>query len=218
MPVRTQYWRCSCDQPPHRGHTLALPDAKGGRASAGPGVLESAWPGDGETSPPTSRLWNPSERIGAPPRGHPRARARRARCGTVLRHAGRRNIFTSTRRRGARMRRSEDGPWPVHHRLCLPCRDVASWPRLAARTLVEQIRKAELPPGSRLPSENQLASMLQVGRSTIREALNGLALVGMIEIRHGQGALVASRSISEDSDFEAMTTRSRARCRAWRDD
>jgi GntR family transcriptional regulator, transcriptional repressor for pyruvate dehydrogenase complex len=32
---------------------------------------------------------------------------------------------------------------------------------------------------------------LQVSRSTIREALNGLAVIGAIEIRHGQGAFVA---------------------------
>jgi GntR family transcriptional repressor for pyruvate dehydrogenase complex len=31
---------------------------------------------------------------------------------------------------------------------------------------------------------------LGVGRSTVREALNGLALLGVIEIRHGQGAFV----------------------------
>ena len=29
-----------------------------------------------------------------------------------------------------------------------------------------------------------------VGRSTIREALNGLVTLGVIEVRHGQGAFV----------------------------
>ncbi len=33
---------------------------------------------------------------------------------------------------------------------------------------------------------------LHVGRSTVREALNGLALTGVLEIRHGQGVFVAS--------------------------
>ena len=36
--------------------------------------------------------------------------------------------------------------------------------------------------------------MLHVGRSTVREALNGLALAGVVEIRHGQGYFVASRA------------------------
>ena len=31
---------------------------------------------------------------------------------------------------------------------------------------------------------------LGVGRSTVREALNGLAMLGIVEIRHGQGVFV----------------------------
>ena len=38
----------------------------------------------------------------------------------------------------------------------------------------------------RMPSERELMASLGVGRSTIREALNGLAVLGVIEIRHGQ--------------------------------
>ncbi len=34
--------------------------------------------------------------------------------------------------------------------------------------------------------------MLGVGCSTIREAVNGLAMLGAVEIRHGQGAFVAN--------------------------
>ena len=41
-----------------------------------------------------------------------------------------------------------------------------------------------------MPSERELMASLAVGRSTIREALNGLAVLGVIEIRHGQGAFV----------------------------
>jgi DNA-binding FadR family transcriptional regulator len=41
-----------------------------------------------------------------------------------------------------------------------------------------------------MPSERELMASLGVGRSTIREALNGLAVLGVIEIRHGQGAFV----------------------------
>jgi DNA-binding FadR family transcriptional regulator len=33
---------------------------------------------------------------------------------------------------------------------------------------------------------------LGVGRSTIREAINGLAMLGVLEIRHGQGAFVVN--------------------------
>jgi GntR family transcriptional repressor for pyruvate dehydrogenase complex len=52
---------------------------------------------------------------------------------------------------------------------------------------------AELEPGARVPSERELTRDLGVGRSTVREALNGLALMGLVEIRHGQGVFVLER-------------------------
>ncbi len=60
-----------------------------------------------------------------------------------------------------------------------------------AAQLLSEIRGKELAPGTRMPSERQLMAALGVGRSTIREAMNGLAFMGVIEIRHGQGAFVA---------------------------
>src|SRR3712207_8016336 len=44
---------------------------------------------------------------------------------------------------------------------------------------------------TRIPSERELMSAFGVGRSTVREAINGLAMLGVLEIRHGQGAFVA---------------------------
>jgi GntR family transcriptional repressor for pyruvate dehydrogenase complex len=41
-----------------------------------------------------------------------------------------------------------------------------------------------------MPSERELMVMLGVGRSTVREVINGLAMLGALEIRHGQGAFV----------------------------
>jgi DNA-binding FadR family transcriptional regulator len=43
-----------------------------------------------------------------------------------------------------------------------------------------------------MPSERELMAALGVGRSTIREAMNGLAMLGVLEIRHGQGAFVVN--------------------------
>jgi DNA-binding FadR family transcriptional regulator len=62
----------------------------------------------------------------------------------------------------------------------------------AASQLLDEIRVKKLPPGTRMPSERQLMGALGVGRSTIREAINGLAMLGVLEIRHGQGAFVAN--------------------------
>lgn len=61
-----------------------------------------------------------------------------------------------------------------------------------AQQLLSEIRRKPLPAGTRLPSERELMSALGVGRSTIREAINGLAMLGAVEIRHGQGAFVAN--------------------------
>jgi len=55
----------------------------------------------------------------------------------------------------------------------------------------------DLPPGTRVPSERKLTEELGVGRSTVREALNGLALLGVVEIRHGQGVFVADQTAAE---------------------
>lgn len=69
--------------------------------------------------------------------------------------------------------------------------------RKLAETVAEQVLR-EISgrghaPGTRMPSERELMAALGVGRSTVREALNGLALLGVIEIRHGQGAFVARK-------------------------
>ncbi|MDX6691119.1 MAG: GntR family transcriptional regulator, transcriptional repressor for pyruvate dehydrogenase complex [Solirubrobacteraceae bacterium] len=59
-----------------------------------------------------------------------------------------------------------------------------------AHQLLEEIRAKRLAPGTKLPSERHLMNALGVGRSSIREAINGLAMLGAVEVRHGQGAFV----------------------------
>ncbi len=56
-----------------------------------------------------------------------------------------------------------------------------------ARRLVDYLLSGTVAPGSRLPSERQLAEAFGVGRSAVREALAALSLIGLIEIRHGDG-------------------------------
>jgi GntR family transcriptional repressor for pyruvate dehydrogenase complex len=50
----------------------------------------------------------------------------------------------------------------------------------------------DLEPGTRVPTERELTKSLRVSRTTLREALRGLAVLGVIEIHHGQGMFVAS--------------------------
>jgi GntR family transcriptional regulator, transcriptional repressor for pyruvate dehydrogenase complex len=59
------------------------------------------------------------------------------------------------------------------------------------RDLRDMIRQEKIRPGDRIPSERELAEMLQVGRSTIREALRSLELLGLIETRRGEGTFLA---------------------------
>ncbi|MEJ2156081.1 MAG: FadR/GntR family transcriptional regulator [Desulfobacteraceae bacterium] len=70
--------------------------------------------------------------------------------------------------------------------------------------IVEQIktliREGQLKPGERLPSERQLAQILEVGRSSLREAINSLAMMGLVEVRQRKGIYVGSVSASLISD------------------
>jgi GntR family transcriptional regulator, transcriptional repressor for pyruvate dehydrogenase complex len=73
---------------------------------------------------------------------------------------------------------------------------------VVAQQLLDVIRG--LPEGARVPSERDLTAELGVGRSTLREALHGLELLGEIEIRHGQGVFVAKPS-SDKRGLAALT-------------
>lgn len=66
--------------------------------------------------------------------------------------------------------------------------------------LVEQIRNGTLKQGDRLPSERLLIEMLGVSRSSVREALQGLAVMGLVEIRQGQGTFVKEARLNNHLD------------------
>lgn len=60
--------------------------------------------------------------------------------------------------------------------------------------IVEQIRelvmRGELKPGDKLPSERDLVERLQVSRASIREALSALEMMGLFEVRSGEGTFM----------------------------
>jgi DNA-binding FadR family transcriptional regulator len=60
--------------------------------------------------------------------------------------------------------------------------------------LRERILSGELPNGSRLPAERELAEQYGVSGSTIREAARVLANVGLVSVRHGAGSFVTAES------------------------
>lgn len=57
--------------------------------------------------------------------------------------------------------------------------------------IVRQVQAGKLKPGDRLPSERQLIELLGVSRSSVREALQGLVVMGLVESRHGQGSFIS---------------------------
>lgn len=56
--------------------------------------------------------------------------------------------------------------------------------------LLDQMRRGKLRPGDLLPPERELMAQFNVGRSTVREALQSLTRMGLLEARPGVGTVV----------------------------
>jgi GntR family transcriptional repressor for pyruvate dehydrogenase complex len=59
-----------------------------------------------------------------------------------------------------------------------------------SRQLLDYLLSGRVQPGDRLPPERKLAEALGVGRSVLREALKSLTLLGLLEVRPGDGTYV----------------------------
>ena len=62
--------------------------------------------------------------------------------------------------------------------------------------ILAEIREGRIKPGERLPSERMLMQAFAVGRSTVREALQGLVTLGLVSNRQGRGAVVTTQAAS----------------------
>jgi GntR family transcriptional repressor for pyruvate dehydrogenase complex len=62
---------------------------------------------------------------------------------------------------------------------------------------IERMIAKRLHPGDKLPAERELAEMFAVSRSSVRNAIRTLELVGLVEPRQGMGTVV--RELSDDS-------------------
>ncbi|MER6619153.1 MULTISPECIES: FCD domain-containing protein [unclassified Streptomyces] len=60
----------------------------------------------------------------------------------------------------------------------------------AIERITAMIREGELEPGERLPTERELAVRLGISRSSMREAVRALTVLGVVEARHGSGIYV----------------------------
>lgn len=73
-------------------------------------------------------------------------------------------------------------------------------PRLyeqVATQIADWIRANDLQPGDRIPAERDLAARLGVSRATLSQALVALEVVGIVEVRHGDGTVVAESPASK---------------------
>ncbi|WP_243713032.1 FadR/GntR family transcriptional regulator [Macrococcus carouselicus] len=61
-----------------------------------------------------------------------------------------------------------------------------------ADVISDNIRKGQLKEGERLPSIQSLAAEYGVGQASIREAMNALRVMGLVDIRHGEGTFIKS--------------------------
>src|SRR3954452_4424138 len=68
----------------------------------------------------------------------------------------------------------------------------ATIPDGIAQEIQRKIDLGELKAGDQLPSVETLASEFEVSRTSVREALQALAALGVIEIKHGRGTFVRS--------------------------
>ncbi|AFQ43116.1 FadR/GntR family transcriptional regulator [Desulfosporosinus meridiei] len=57
------------------------------------------------------------------------------------------------------------------------------------------IAEGQLKPGDRLPSERELVERFQVSRASIREAISALEMMGLIEVRSGEGTYIRQVNI-----------------------
>jgi GntR family transcriptional repressor for pyruvate dehydrogenase complex len=55
------------------------------------------------------------------------------------------------------------------------------------------LQSGEITTGARLPSQRALAQSFGVGRSSMREALNALAVMGYLDVQQGRGTFIAQQ-------------------------
>ncbi len=68
---------------------------------------------------------------------------------------------------------------------------------LVVRRVLDMVKAGTLKPGDALPPERDLAATLNVSRPSVREAMRGLSLLGVLRTRQGGGAYISD--LSSDS-------------------
>lgn len=69
---------------------------------------------------------------------------------------------------------------------------------MVARRILDMVKSGSLQPGDQLPTERDLAQSLNVSRPSVREAIRGLAILGVVRTVQGGGAYIS------DLDADAL--------------
>jgi GntR family transcriptional regulator, transcriptional repressor for pyruvate dehydrogenase complex len=62
---------------------------------------------------------------------------------------------------------------------------------MVAKRILEMVTSRALKPGDQIPPERELAEMLNVSRPSVREAIRGLSILGVVKSRQGGGAYIS---------------------------
>jgi DNA-binding FadR family transcriptional regulator len=62
---------------------------------------------------------------------------------------------------------------------------------MVARRVLDMVKAGVLKPGDQLPPERDLAQSLNVSRPSVREAMRGLSILGVVRTRQGGGAYIS---------------------------
>ncbi len=82
------------------------------------------------------------------------------------------------------------------HQLIRDAADETPQERLVKRIneyIMDGVISGDMKPGDKLPSDRQLSDMFGVGRSQLREAMNVLNVMGLVDILPGQGSFLSVR-------------------------
>ncbi|NNG00203.1 MAG: FadR family transcriptional regulator, partial [Desulfobacteraceae bacterium] len=78
-------------------------------------------------------------------------------------------------------------------------------PQMVVEQMLEKVKSGDIQPGGQLPPQRELAVMFGVGRSSIREALNALAVMGYIDVVQGKGTFVRTDIPHDDPPLSQLT-------------
>lgn len=79
-------------------------------------------------------------------------------------------------------------------------------PEMVVEQMLKKISSGEIAAGARLPSQRDLAQSFGVGRSSIREALNALAVMGYLDVQQGRGTFICRELPGADPSMAKLKT------------